>query len=148
MGVDSKLLNKKTKEFIDVRGFWRYSCEEMQHAIKLGKDGLCKLLSDFTKHEEYKSWIADRILKLANGHPENIIICHDDFTYEDLSDGYSWYNITSTNGYIELPDIYWFTFEKVKRPEKCAACQPPENWDEKWPFVCTQCGCSIGGIGG
>lgn len=114
MGIDSKILNKETKEYFDVRGFWRYSIEEMQQSIREGKECLCSLLSNFghAPSKEYRSWVANKIIKLANGKPENIIICHDDFSYDELSDGYSWYDIFPDKGYIELPDIYYFTFER------------------------------------
>lgn len=95
MGVDSALVNTRTKEYFDVRGFWRFTLDEVRTALA-SREATYQLVLQYANRPgatpEYREWLTDRLISFAargGATPTDIELCHDN-VYDG---GLSWYDV-------------------------------------------------------
>lgn len=95
MGVDSVLVNTRTQEYLDVRGFWRYTLGELRTALG-SRETLRKIVLHYTDRPEatdaYRDWLTDLLLDFAargGATLEEIELCHDN----DFETLLSWFTV-------------------------------------------------------
>jgi hypothetical protein len=95
MGVDSALVNTRTKEWFDVRGFSRFSLEEVRAALA-SREATRQLVLQYTSRpgadarpdvtNAYRDWLTLKLYEFSRrggATPADIELCHDnDYTTE------------------------------------------------------------------
>ncbi len=108
MGIDSAWANKRTKEYLDVRGFYRFTNDEMRLALG-SQEEMGKLVGLYTNNdratEEYRAWLTALLWDF--GHRggatlDDLALFHD---HEYAPEDPGWYRDPSMPGsWYDLDD--------------------------------------------
>ena len=113
MGVDSRLVNMRTREYLDVRGFWRFTSEAVRRALSSTEEAR-RLVDTYTQMNtratpEYKEWLARMLLDFVHrgdATTQDIWLLHDnEYGVEAPVD---WYSLDS-KGFRLVGDVWGLT---------------------------------------
>lgn len=114
VGVDSQLVNTKTNEMLDVRGFGSFTQEEIHTALSSRASALA-LVKRYTDRpgkdpiliEPYRQWLTDLLMDFSvrgGATSVDIALCSDDRFDETPS----WYEVIGNDAYTQIGDVWAF----------------------------------------